>query len=226
MLAIDMEKLWMSWSSGKDSAFALAELLSGNDFEVTGLFTSINATYERVAMHSTRLELLNQQAKELCLPLELVHLPANCTNEIYEHQMKILIEKAKANGVTAMGFGDLYLKDVRDYRIRQLAGSGIRAVFPLWGRPTKALAEEMIVAEFGAVLTCIDPKKLPRSFAGRHFNSDTLAKLPEGVDPCGENGEFHSFVYKSPNFQNAIPISVGEVVEREGFVFADVNLTS
>jgi uncharacterized protein (TIGR00290 family) len=220
-----MEKLWMSWSSGKDSAFALAELLKSKDFEVTGLFTSLNETYGRVAMHSTRLELLNQQANELGLPLELVPLPANCTNEIYEHQMQILIKKAKANGVTAMGFGDLFLQDVRDYRVRQLEGSGIRAVFPLWGRPTKALAAEMTVAEFGAILTCIDPKKLPHSFAGKLFNGETLSEFPDGVDPCGENGEFHSFVYKSPNFKNEIPISIGERLEREGFVFADVILT-
>jgi len=217
-----MKKLWMSWSSGKDSAFALAELLKDKEIEVTGLFTTVNEAYGRVAMHSTRLELLKRQAEELGLPLELILLPAKCTHELYEDRMRTLIAKAKAEGVEAMGFGDLYLQDVRDYREAQLAASGIQAIFPLWNKPTNELAGEIIAAGFRAVITCIDPKKLPRSFAGRLFDEKAILDFPGDVDPCGENGEFHSFVFDSPNFKNLISISIGEVVEREGFFFADV----
>lgn len=217
-----MKKLWMSWSSGKDSAYALSELKKSGEYEVTGLFTTVNKDYERVAMHSTRESLLKKQAEALGLPLEIVYIPADCTNEIYEESMQALIQKAFASGVVAMGFGDLYLQDIRDYRERLLAESGIQAVFPLWQRPTDVLAQQMSEAGLEAILTCIDPSKLPSSFAGRFFNAETIRDFPQGVDPCGENGEFHTFVFASPDFKNRIEVRIGETVERGGFIFADV----
>lgn len=217
-----MKNLWMSWSSGKDSAFALAELYKNPNYKITGLFTSVNEDYGRVAMHSTRISLLQSQAEMLGLTLELVVLPGDCTNEIYELKMKALIEKAVNAGVSAMGFGDLYLEDIREYRERQLEGSGIEAVFPLWNRPTGILAQEMLDAGIEAVLTCIDPSKIAESFAGRYFDALTISELPQSVDTCGENGEFHTFVFAGPNFKDRIPIRVGETVNRGGFVYADV----
>ncbi len=219
-----MKKLWMSWSTGKDSAYALLELKKNSNYEVAGLFTTVTADYERVAMHSTREILLQLQADALGLPLEIVRIPANCSNEIYETKMQELIEKAIASDVTAMGFGDLYLEDIRNYRVRLLANSGIEPVFPLWGRSTNVLAQEMFASGIEAVLTCIDPTKLSSSFAGRFFNAQTIKDMPANIDPCGENGEFHTFVFSSPNFSKRIPITVGEKVERGGFVFADVLL--
>lgn len=212
----------MSWSTGKDSAYALYKLKKDLSFQVTGLFTTVNKDYERVAMHSTRQVLLEKQADALGLPLEIVYIPANCSNEIYAASMESLVQKAIASGVEAIGFGDLFLQDIRNYREQLLAKSGIEPVFPLWQIPTHQLAQEMASLGFEAILTCIDPSKLPTSFAGRNFNSQTIRDFPKDVDPCGENGEFHTFVYSSPNFNNQIPVTVGEVVERDGFVFADV----
>ncbi len=217
-----MKNLWMSWSSGKDSAYALLKLLKNSDYRVTGIFTSVNVEYDRVAMHSTRADLLRRQADALGLPLKVVALPARCTNEIYEEKMGELIIQAKREGVSAMGFGDLFLGDIRSYRERQLAGSGIEPVFPLWGMPTSLLAEKMIDGGIGAVLTCVDPSRLMPDFAGRYFDRALLRDLPPGADPCGENGEFHTFVFSCPAFKKVIDIGVGEKVEREGFIFADV----
>jgi uncharacterized protein (TIGR00290 family) len=217
-----MKKLWMSWSSGKDCAFALAELYKNSTYNVTGLFTSINEKYARVAMHSTRVALLQRQAQMLGLPLEIVALPGDCTNEIYESRIKGLIEKAVKAGVSAMGFGDLFLQDIRDYRERQLADSGIEAVFPLWKRPTGILAKEMLSSGIEAVLTCIDPSKLSESFAGRYFDTYTIGDLPQNVDPCGENGEFHTYVFAGPLFKEKIPIVIGKTVKRGNFIYADV----
>jgi uncharacterized protein (TIGR00290 family) len=217
-----MKTLWMSWSSGKDSAFALLQLLRNPQFRVTGLFCTVNSDFERVAMHSTRLDLLHRQAEALGLPLELVEIPAACSNDIYEEAMRKLFAKARQSRVQAMGFGDLFLEDIRAYRERQLAGSGIEAIFPLWGRPTKELAREMWAAGLEATLTCVDPRQLPASFAGRDFDIHTVDAFPSGVDPCGENGEFHTFVHALPAFRHRIPVRVGERVERGGFVFADV----
>jgi uncharacterized protein (TIGR00290 family) len=217
-----MKKLWMSWSTGKDSAHALAELQRRGEYEVTGLFTTMNEAYERVAMHSTRRELLERQAQALGLPVETVMLPADCTNEEYEAQFAGVVSKARDAGVSAFGFGDLFLSDVRAYRERTLAGTGIEPVFPLWQRPTNELAEEMISAGIEAVFTCIDPKKLSRDFAGAAFDRETIRAFPPGVDPCGENGEFHSFVLNSPLFKQRLAVTAGAVVERGGFVFADV----
>jgi uncharacterized protein (TIGR00290 family) len=217
-----MKKLWMSWSTGKDSAFAFFELKKSLDFEVVGLFTTVNEDYGRVAMHSTREILLQLQADALGLPLEIVQIPVDCTNEIYEAKMRHLAEKALKSGVTAMGFGDLFLEDVRAYRERLLVDYGIDAVFPLWKKPTDILAKEILDVGIKAIFTCVDPTKLAPSFAGRFFDEKTLLDLPQGVDPCGENGEFHTFVFASPNFMKPISVAVGEIVQRGGFVFADV----
>lgn len=216
------KKLWMSWSTGKDSAYALHALRRNEKYEVTALFTTVTEDYDRVAMHSTRHALLRQQAEVLGLPLEVVLIPANCTNEIFETQMRELIAKAKAASVTAMGFGDLYLADIRQYRERLLEGTGIEPVFPLWEIPTSALAREMLASGVKAVLTCIDPKKLAPAFAGRFYDTKLLSDFPSGIDPCGENGEFHTFVFDAPGFASAIPISVGERVQRGEFVYSDV----
>lgn len=219
-----MKNLWFSWSTGKDSAFALSETMKRPDIKVTGLFTSINETFHRVAMHAVRESLLQAQADALGLPLHLVRIPQRCSNEIYEVQMRQLIAKAKENDVQVMGFGDLFLQEVRDYREKMMKDTGIECLFPLWNQPTDQLALQMIDSGMKAVLTCIDPKKLPASFAGRDFDQSLLRDLPAGIDPCGENGEFHTFVYESPIFQKPLAIKRGEQVERDGFVFQDVQL--
>jgi len=215
-------KVWVSWSSGKDSAFALNELMKLGKFEVTKLVTTINETFERVAMHSVRETLLIRQAEELKLPLHRIKLPHPCSNEIYESCMGEALNEAKRNDVSYMMFGDLFLEDIRQYRIKMLEGAGITPLFPIWKRPTAILAQEMIASGFKAVITCVDPKKLSPSFAGRKFDESFLKDLPKGIDPCGENGEFHTFVYDAPIFEKPINVEVGEIVEREGFIFADV----
>lgn len=212
----------MSWSTGKDSAYALYELQKRSDFTITGLFTTVTDTYNRVSMHATREELLLQQAESLGLPLKIVRIPTPCSNQEYENRMRALIEDALSHGVTAMGFGDLYLEEVKYFREALLRDTGIEPVFPLWMRPTQDLAVEMLQTGIGAVLTCIDPRKISSSFAGRVFDADFLRDLPASVDPCGENGEFHTFVYASPSFKKEIDFSVGEIVERDGFVFVDI----
>jgi uncharacterized protein (TIGR00290 family) len=215
-------KAWMSWSTGKDSAFALWELQKRNDLEVTTLLTTVTESYDRVSMHAVRRELLQIQAHNVGLPLLEVMIPAACNNEIYENRMRTAMEKALQTGVSLVGFGDLYLEEIRSYRETKLHGSGIQCIFPLWGKPTDKLANSIIDAGFKAILTCIDPKRLLPSFAGREFDRELLNDLPAGVDPCGENGEFHTFVYDGPIFRQPICIQVGEQVERNGFVFADV----
>ncbi len=220
-----LHKTWVSWSSGKDSAFALHQLRKQKEFEVTGLLTTINDTFQRVAMHSVREALLMRQAKELSLPLHRVKIPYPCSNEIYEKQMLGAIEEARRQGVSHMMFGDLFLEDIRTYREKRLEYTGITPVFPIWKRPTDILAREMIASGVKAIITCVDPKQLPASFAGRQFDERFLTDLPKGVDPCGERGEFHTFVYDGPMFQNSINVRAGEIIERDGFVFADVDFT-
>ncbi len=215
-------KLWMSWSSGKDSALALHYLRQNPETEVVGLLTTVNETYDRVAMHAVRDELLELQAKMLSLPLHKIKIPSPCTNEVYEAKMQDAITEAKRQGITEMGFGDLFLADIRAYREKMLAGTGITPHFPLWKIPTDHLAKEMLESGVRAVVTCVDPRKLPKEFAGREFDRDFLSDLPGSVDPCGEYGEFHTFVYDAPEFKNPISVEVGEIVERDGFVFADV----
>ena len=212
---------WLSWSSGKDSAWSL-EMLRRDGIPVTGLFTSVNAAFDRVAMHAVRRSLLEAQAHAAGLPLHVIEIPYPCPNADYDRIMGAFVGRAKAAGVTAMAFGDLFLADIRAYRETQLAGSGITPIFPLWERNTHDLAREMITAGLVAHITCVDPTKLDRSFAGRMFDTAFLADLPPGIDPCGENGEFHTFVSAGPMFRAPIPVRVGEITERDGFVFADL----
>lgn len=214
--------IWISWSSGKDSAFALYELLQQNNYQVAGLLTTVNETFGRVAMHSTREALLVRQAEELAIPLIKINIPYPCSNVLYEQQMGHAIAQANAQGVTHIMFGDLFLEDIRQYREDMLRPTGIIPVFPLWQRSTKALALEMIDLGFKAIITSVDPKQLSPSFAGRLFDKRFLDDLPASVDPCGERGEFHTFVYDAPLFRNPIDVTVGDIVERDGFVFADV----
>jgi len=215
-------RLLLSWSSGKDSAWALHALRRHAEFEIVGLVTTLNEAFDRVAMHAVRAELLAAQAEAAQLPLWRVPLPWPCANSEYEARMRALIERARAAGVTHMAFGDLFLDDIRAYREKQLAGTGITPIFPLWGFDTKQLARDMLAGGLRATLTCVDPKRLPAAFAGRGFDAALLDALPEGVDPCGERGEFHSFCHAGPMFTRPIPARTGEVVERDGFVFADL----
>ena len=215
-------RAWMSWSSGKDSAFALGAVRARDDIEIVALLTTLSEAHARVAMHGVREALLAAQAEAIGLPLVKVRIPSPCPNEIYEARMSDALAVARADGVDTVVFGDLFLADIRAYREEKLAAVGMRAEFPLWGRDTHALAREMIAAGVRATLTCVDPRKVPRAFAGRAFDDALLAELPSGVDPCGENGEFHSFVAGCPAFARTIDVDVGEIVERDGFVFADV----
>jgi uncharacterized protein (TIGR00290 family) len=215
------KKTWLSWSSGKDSAWALHELRRSDEFEVTGLFTTVNAAFDRVAMHAVRLELLREQARAAGLPLYPIEIPYPCSDEQYATAMSGLVERARQEGVSCMAFGDLYLEDVRRYREERLRGTGIAPVFPLWGRPTRELLDQMLAGGLRAVLTCVDPRVLPAEFAGRELTLELLDSMPAGIDPCGENGEFHSFVFSGPMFSYSLDIEMGEVVARDGFVFAD-----
>jgi uncharacterized protein (TIGR00290 family) len=219
------EKTLLSWSSGKDSAWALHVLRSHHpELEVVGLLTTINERFERVAMHAVRLELLRAQAAATGLPLLEVGLPWPCSNQQYESLMTDATAKARASGITVMAFGDLFLEDIRQYRVQKLEGTGIRPVFPLWGQPTDQLAHAMLDGGLRARLTCVDPRQLAPSFAGRDFDATMLADLPPSVDACGERGEFHTFAYAGPMFTKPLAIQTGEVVERDGFVFADLRL--
>jgi uncharacterized protein (TIGR00290 family) len=186
------------------------------------LFTTLNEQFDRVAMHAVRRELLELQAKSVGLPLWTVPLPWPCSNEDYEVRMRALCARAIDEHVDAMAFGDLFLADIRAYREKQLAGTGLAPLFPVWQIPTADLARTMIASGLRAKITCVDPKVLPAEFAGRDFDSQFLADLPPQIDPCGENGEFHSFVYDGPGFRHPVNVSVGEIVERDGFVFADL----
>ncbi len=215
-------RAWMSWSSGKDSTYALHAVQQDPAVTVSALLVTLNADADRVAMHAVRRTLLEAQADRLGLPLHVVEIPSPCPNEIYEREMARAMQAARREGVEAVVFGDLFLEDVRAYREEKLAGSGVRPLFPLWGRPTDQLAREMITSGIRAILTCVDPGKLPPSFAGRPFDDQLLADLPQGVDPCGERGEFHTFVWDGPGFTGAIEVETGDVVTRDGFVFCDL----
>lgn len=212
----------LSWSSGKDSAWALRVLRRQADIEVVGLLSTINEEFDRVAMHAVRTELLRRQAESAGLPLRLVKLPFPCSDEVYQERMNALIAAAQADGIEAIAFGDLFLADVREYRERMMAGTGIEPLFPLWGRPTAELAREMIAGGLRAQITCIDPRCLPASLAGKEYNREFLEALPAGVDHCGERGEFHSFAFDGPMFSHPVEFTVGETVERDGFVFTDL----
>ena len=216
-------KILLSWSSGKDSAWALQVLRRQDEYEVAGLVTTVNSVFDRVAMHSTRRVLVEQQAEAAGLSLKIVDLPWPCSNAEYERIMKTVCDDALAQGISGFAFGDLFLADIRAYRERQLKNTGLDPIFPLWLMPTRELALAMIGAGLRAKLVCVDPAKLSPEFAGRDFDHQLLADLPRDVDPCGENGEFHSFVYDGPMFRRAIPIVSGERVQRDGFWFCDVK---
>lgn len=216
-----MKRVLLSWSSGKDSAWALHVLRDDPDVEVVGLLTTFNETVSRVAMHAVRREIVDAQARAAGLPLWPVQIPSPCPNEIYEARMRAAMADAGKMGVTHVAFGDLFLEDVRRYREERLAPTGILPLFPLWGRPTADLAREMIHGGLQATITCVDPKQLDASFAGRQFET---CRFPEGVDPCGERGEFHSCATAGPMFNAPIATETGGVLERDGFVFCDVTL--
>lgn len=211
----------MAWSSGKDSAYALHVARQAGEVEIVGLLTTTNEAFERVAMHGVREALLDRQAEAAGLPVLKVPLPWPCSNDAYETRMARANERLKAEGVRHIVFGDLFLADLRAWREHKLAAAGMIGLFPLWRRDTSALAREMLAAGLVAHLACIDLAKLDRSFAGRRFDGGLLDDLPDGVDPCGENGEFHTVVSAGPMFSGPIAISPGEIVERDGFVFAD-----
>lgn len=215
-------KILLSWSTGKDSAWTLHVLRQSVGWDIAGLVATVNIAFGRVSMHGVREELLERQAQAVGLPLWKVPLPYPCPNEAYESAMRELILRAKEAEVTHFAFGDLFLQDVRDYRERQLAGTGITPVFPLWGIDTAGLAHDMIASGLRAIVTCVDPRQIPASLIGREFDEAFLKELPPSADPCGENGEYHTFCYDGPMFTRPIPVRTGEVVERDGFVYVDV----
>jgi len=217
-----MKKILLSWSGGKDSAWALHVLRQAGEFEVGGLLTTVNERFRRVAIHGFREELLNMQAERTGLPLWKVDLPFPCTNEEYEARMAVVCKRAVREGFAGVAFGDLFLEEIRGYRVAKLARTGLEPVFPVWGIPTDVLAEEMMTNGLRATLTCVDPRKVPAEFAGREWDRALLLELPQGIDPCGENGEFHSFAWAGPMFSHAIPVETGERVERDQFVYAEL----
>ncbi len=217
-------KIWLSWSSGKDSAWALDRLRREEEHEVVGLLTSYNERFDRVAVHGVRRDLLRAQARATGLPRVEVPLPWPCSNEDYEERMAVAHNRALEEGVEAIAYGDLFLEDVRAYRECQLLGTGLAPLFPLWGGDTRRLARRMVAAGLEGYLVCIDPKHLPRELAGRKYDGDLLAALPASVDPCGERGEFHTCVTAGPMFSAPIPVVPGESVERDGFVFTDLSV--
>ena len=217
-----MQRILLSWSSGKDSAWSLHVLRQRGEYEVVGLLTTFNEVADRVAMHAVRRELVERQAAAAGLPLWAVPLPWPCSNEQYETQMAKICAEAIDQGIEGVAFGDLFLEDVRAYREKQLKDTELQPIFPVWGLPTRALAEEMIASGTRAKLTCVDAEKLNCSFVGREFDEELISTLPADVDPCGERGEFHSFVYAGPMLDTTISISVGETVVRDQFVFADL----
>ncbi len=219
-----MKRTLLSWSSGKDCAWSLHILSQRPDIEIAGLLTTVNAEFDRVAMHGTRRTVLDAQAKAAGLPLWDVPLPWPCSNEQYEERMRGVCQRAVTEGIMCIAFGDLFLRDIREYREKQLRGTGLEPHFPLWDLPTAALAREMISGGLRAKITCVDTRQLPSEFAGRDFDAKFLRDLPTGVDPCGENGEFHSCAYAGPMFRAPLSLQAGEIVLRDGFAYADFSL--
>ncbi len=217
-----MKRTLLSWSSGKDSAWSLHLLRATGDYEIVGLLTTFNGAADRVAMHGVRRSLVMAQAEATGLPLWDVDLPWPCSNDDYECAMRAVCERALQVGVECIGFGDLFLTEIREYREKQLRGTGLQSVFPVWGIPTDALARDMIAAGLRAKLTCVDGNQIPLDLAGRDFDEQLLIDLPAGADPCGENGEFHSFVYAGPMFRNEVQVKSGDIVLRDQFAYADL----
>ncbi len=222
--AVSRRPAWVSWSSGKDSAWALHRALADPTLEVRALLTTVTALFDRVSMHGVRRELLEGQAERLHLPLHTVELPWPCPNQVYEEAFTRALEAAAGEGIAAIVFGDLFLEDVRAYRERLLARTPMRPCFPLWGEDTTGLANEMLRAGIRACVTCVDPRVLEASFAGRSWDAAFLADLPPAVDPCGERGEFHTFVLDAPEFATPVPTMPGRRVLRDGFCFADLMM--
>ena len=219
-------KALIAWSSGKDSAFALYEIRRADKFEVVGALTTVTETFGRVSIHGVRQEILHAQCEAAGLPPRIVPIPYPCPNEIYETRMGEAVARAVGDGITHIIFGDLFLADIRAYREQKLAGTGIAPLFPLWDRPTLPLARAMIASGLEAYIATVDLKKLPAEFAGRRFDASLLADLPEGVDPCGENGEFHTCVVAGPMFSQRIPVTLGERVERDGYAYCDLAMAA
>jgi uncharacterized protein (TIGR00290 family) len=216
------EPILFCWSGGKDSAMALHAVLQRPDFRVVALLTTVSETYERISMHGVRRELLVQQAQSIGLPLHEVHIPPQCVNPIYEARMEEALRRYCAEGVRTVAFGDIFLEDLRAYREKNLARIGMTAFFPIWKRDTRELIRGFHAARFRAIAACIDPRVLDRSFAGRELDESFFRDLPAGVDPCGENGEFHTFVFDGPIFRKPISVRAGEVVERDSFIYCDL----
>jgi len=216
------KKTWLSWSSGKDSAWALQVLRHRPDIEVLGLFCTFNQEFNRAAMHAVRTELIREQAESVGLPMQLIPLPNPCDNSQYEGLMKEFVRQAECQGIEYFAFGDIFLEDVRRYRESKFTHTAITPLFPLWGMPTKALSREMVNSGLRAIITCVDPRHLPSTYAGREYDFSFLKQIPEGIDPCGEHGEFHSFAFDGPMFQKKISICAGETVSRDGFLFTDL----
>ena len=217
-----MTKTMLSWSSGKDSAWALHTLRHDPDIVVDGLFCTINQEFNRVAMHAVRVALLQQQADSIGLPIQLISIPYPCSNADYARIMGEFVAREKERGIACFAFGDLFLEDIREYREKSLSGSGISATFPIWGMDTRALSTTMLVDGLRAQITCVDPKQLAPEFSGREYDADFLKEIPPDVDPCGENGEFHSFAFDGPMFAHKVNIEVGVTTTRDGFVFTDL----
>ena len=215
-------KALIAWSSGKDSAWSLHEARRAGEYDIVGALTTVTDAFARVSMHGVREAILQAQLEAAGLPSIVVRIPYPCPNEIYEARMAEALAAAKAGGISAIVFGDLFLEDIRAYRVAKLAGTGIEPLFPLWQRPTDRLARDMIAGGLETYLATVDLKKLPSSFAGRKFDATLLADFPDGIDPCGENGEFHSCVVAGPMFSRRIEVSVGETIERDGFAYADL----
>jgi uncharacterized protein (TIGR00290 family) len=216
------KRVMLSWSSGKDGAWALQVLRKDPELELAGVFTTVNREFDRVAMHGVRRTLLEAQAASIGLPLFTISIPYPCRNDAYEAAMAAFVEDAKRRGVTQFAFGDLFLEDVRRYRETKLAGTGIEPLFPVWGLDTRELAHRMVAEGLRAYVTCVDPKLAPREWAGRMYDGEFLDAVPEGIDPCGERGEFHTFACEGPMFRRPLGVAVGDIVERDGFVFADL----
>jgi len=216
------KKVMMSWSSGKDSAWALHQLRRDSEFDVVGVFATLNKEYDRVAMHGVRRELLEQQADRLDLPLDVIDLPNPCSNADYEQIMRRFVDRVLDRGITHLAFGDLFLADVRQYREDNLRDTGLTPLFPIWHTPTHELSRDMLDSGLRTMVTCVDSQQIPAEFAGREYTAEFLRDLPESADPCGENGEFHTFVFDGPMFKSPIDVEVGERLRRDQFVFADV----
>ena len=217
------KKVLVAWSGGKDSAWTLRVLRGREDLEIAGLFTTVNQDTGRVAVHEVRGDLVAEQARAAEAPLHVIPIPRPCPNAVYERAIADFIAGAKLKGVTHVAFGDLFLEDIRRYREKQFAGSGVELLFPLWGLPTRTLAEEMTASGLRAWITCVDAKRAPREWAGKVFDAAFVANVPRGIDPCGENGEFHTFVFEGPPLRTPLQLSPGAATQNDGMVCVDLQ---